>query len=56
MFKVKIKQKDIDPKKCYTKSEYARLKFLSPARITQMIREGKLTIVIVNGGELVYDV
>ena len=50
----KIKVTGIDPKKCHTKSAYSRLLKVSPARVSQMIEEGKLTIVIVNGGELVY--
>jgi predicted DNA-binding protein (UPF0251 family) len=51
----KIKRTDIDPKRCFTKSAYARHVNKSPARIIQMIAEGKLTIVIIHGGELVYE-
>ena len=51
----KIKRKDIDPKRCFTKSAYARHINVSPARVLQMIDEGKLIIVIIKGGELVYE-
>jgi hypothetical protein len=52
---MKIKRTDIDPKKCFTKSEYARKKNVSPGRITQLIKAGELTIIVINGGELIYE-
>jgi hypothetical protein len=44
----------IDRTKLYTKTEYAKKIGLTPGRITQMVDEGKLKIVKVNGGELIY--
>lgn len=40
-------------KDLFTKSEYAKLIGVSVARVCQMIQEGKLNILVVNGAELV---
>lgn len=49
-----IKTKNIDPKKMYSKSEYAKMIGVSPAAITKQIASGKLTIVVINGAELIH--
>ena len=50
----KIKTKDIDPEKMFTKSEYARKIKVSPPAIQKMIERGDLVIVVINGGELIH--
>ncbi len=50
----KIKTKEIDPKKTFTKSEYARKIKSNPVQVQRMIERGELTIVVINGAELVH--
>ncbi len=50
----KIKTKEIDPKKTFTKSEYARKIKTNPVQVQRMIERGELTIVVINGAELVH--
>jgi hypothetical protein len=52
---VKVKTKDVDPKHCYTRTEYAKKKGVTIGRVTQMIDEGKITLVLINGGNIIYD-
>lgn len=40
-------------KDLFTKSEYAKLIGVSVARVCQMIQEGKLHTLVVNGAELI---
>lgn len=41
------------PGDCFTKSEYARLINKSPTWVEKLIERGELTVVLVNGNELV---
>jgi len=50
----KIKTKDIEPSKTFTKSEYARKIKTNPVQVQRMIERGELTIVVINGAELVH--
>lgn len=50
----KIKTKDIEPSKTFTKSEYARKIKTNPVQVQRMIEKGQLTIVVINGAELVH--
>lgn len=43
----------VDRTKLYTQSEYAKKVMLSRARINQMIKEGALKIVVINGATLI---
>jgi len=43
----------VDRTKLYTQTEYARRVKLSPQRINQMIKEGLLKIVSINGATLI---
>lgn len=44
----------VDRTRLYTQSEYARKVKLTPARINQMINEGLLKTVKINGTVLIY--
>lgn len=37
----------------YTKTEYAKKVGITPTRVKQMIDEGKLQVLVVNGAELI---
>lgn len=50
----KLKLKDIQPDKMYTKSEYAKKIKTNPVQVQRMIDRGQLAIVIVNGTELIH--
>lgn len=50
----KIKTKDIDPLKTFTKSEYARKIKKNPMFVQRLIEKGELTIVVINGAELIH--
>jgi len=50
----KIKTKDIDSKKLYTKSEYAKKICSNPVQVQRMIDKGELTVVVANGTELIH--
>jgi hypothetical protein len=50
----KIRNKDIDPNKLITKSQYARDFGLSPTAVQNKINRGELTIVVAKGGELIH--
>lgn len=50
----KIKTKNIDPSKTFTKSEYARKIKTNPVQVQRMIDKGELTIIVINGAELVH--
>lgn len=43
----------IDQRRLYTQSEYARHTGQKKQRINQLIKEGELTVVLINGGTLV---
>ena len=40
-------------KDLYTKAEYSKRIGVSPARVGQMVKEGKLKVVVINGAELI---
>jgi len=50
----KIKTKDINPDKLITKSRYAQKIKSNPVQVQRMIDRGELTIVIVDGGEIIH--
>ena len=50
----KIKTKDIDSTKLITKSEYAKQIKSNPVQVQRMIDQGKLTIVVAKGAELIH--
>lgn len=50
----RIKTKDLEAKKMYTKSEYAKKIKSTPTTVQRMINRGELILVVVNGAELVY--
>lgn len=50
----KIKLKNINPDKVYTKSEYARKIKSNPVQVQRMIDKGELSVIVVNGAELIH--
>jgi len=50
----KIKNGPVDPKYCFTRSEYARGNDIFPSVVTKMANDGDLTIVLINGADLIY--
>ena len=50
----KIKTKDINPEKLITKSKYAKKIKSNPTQVQRMIDRGELTIVVVQGAELIH--
>lgn len=50
----RVKNKMINQTKLITMSEYARLKGLTPGRITQLVQAGELPYVQVKGAKLIY--
>lgn len=50
----KIKTKNINPDKIYTKSEYARKIKSNPVQVQRMIDKGELSVIVVNGAELIH--
>ena len=46
-------EKSISDKRLITQAAYARMKGVSRARISQMIKEKKLTAVFINGAKLI---
>lgn len=50
----RIKTKNIDPEKTFTKSEYARLIGVTPAAVQKMIDRGAVVIVEVKGAQLIH--
>ena len=50
-----IKLGNVNANQLYTKSEYAKKIGKSNGRITQMVAEGKLTILLINGGYVIFD-
>lgn len=44
----------IDRTKLITKSAYAKLKGISRAAVDKQCKSGKLTLIKINGGELIY--
>ena len=45
----------IDRTKLYTQNEYAKKVKLTRGRISQLVKEGKLPIVKINGATLIYE-
>ncbi len=45
----------VDRSKLYTQTEYAKKIGVSRGRVNQMITEGKLKVVKINGGKLITD-
>ena len=50
----RIKTKDIDPTKLVTKKRYADNNKTNPTNVQRMINRGKLTVIVVDGGELIH--
>lgn len=50
----KIKTKDINPEKTFTKSEYARKIKQNPMYVQRLVDKGQLTVVVINGAELIH--
>lgn len=50
----KIKTKNIDPEKLYTKSKYAEKIHSNPVQVQRMIDKGELTIIVAKGTELIH--
>jgi hypothetical protein len=50
----KIKVRDIDPEKTFTKAEYARKIKSNSVNVQRMIERGELTVVVIKGGELIH--
>lgn len=44
----------IDRTKLITKSAYAAMKGITAAAVTKQCKEGKLDVIKINGGELIY--
>ena len=44
----------IDRSKLITPSEYAKLKGVTPAAVTRMMKEGRVTVIKIKGGKLIY--
>ena len=51
---MKIKDLKIDQTKLITQSEYAKLKGISKARVSQMVKNDELKIVEIRGAKLIY--
>lgn len=47
-------EKEINEKNLLTQAEYARKIGVSRARVSQMIKEKKLTVVIIGGARLIF--
>jgi hypothetical protein len=50
----RIRIKNIDHSKLITKSQYAKNNKLSPMKVHRMVENGELTIVNVEGGEIIH--
>lgn len=50
----KIKTKNIDHSKLITKSNYAKKIKSNPVQVQRMIEKGELTIVVIDGGEIIH--
>lgn len=50
----KIKRKNIDPLRLITKSQYAKDNKTNPTNVQRRIDRGELTVVPVQGGELIH--
>lgn len=48
-----MKQLKVDRTKLITKSKYAEIKGISPAAVTKQCKAGKLTLIKIEGGELI---
>jgi len=44
----------IDRTKLITPSEYAKMKGVTPAAVTRMMREGRVKVINIKGGKLIY--
>ena len=44
----------IDRTKLITPSAYAKLKKITPAAVTRMMREGRVKVITIEGGKLIY--
>lgn len=51
---MKNMEKEINEKNLLTQAEYARKIGVSRARVSQMIKEKKLTVVIIGGARLIF--
>ena len=47
-------EKVVEMKNLMTQAEFARMKGISRARVSQMIKEKKLTVVYVHGSRLIF--
>ena len=47
-------EKEMNMKNLMTQAEYARVKGISRSRVSQMIKEKKLTVVYVHGNRLIF--
>jgi hypothetical protein len=51
----RIKRKDIDANKLITKSAYAKKIGVTPAAVDKMVKTGRVTIVEIDGAELIHE-
>ena len=51
---MRVKELKIDQTKLITQSEYAKLKKISKARVSQMVSNNELKIVEIRGAKLIY--
>jgi len=47
-------EKEMNAKNLMTQAEYARIKGISRARVCQMVKEKKLTVVYIHGARLIF--